>query len=36
MAKAASRVSHSFALRDQNRIVYQDDKEFTASRPAEL
>jgi hypothetical protein len=23
-------------LRDQNRLVYQDDKEFTASLPAEL
>src|SRR6267143_2826437 len=30
------RVSYSFALRDQNRLVYQDDKEFTASLPAEL
>jgi 5-methylthioadenosine/S-adenosylhomocysteine deaminase len=30
------RVSYSFALRDQNRLVYQDDREFTASLPAEL
>src|SRR6267378_3665183 len=30
------RVSYSFALRDQNRLAYQDDKEFTASLPAEL
>jgi 5-methylthioadenosine/S-adenosylhomocysteine deaminase len=30
------RVSYSFALRDQNRLVYQDDKQFTASLPAEL
>jgi 5-methylthioadenosine/S-adenosylhomocysteine deaminase len=30
------RVSYSFALRDQNRLVYQDDAEFTASVPAEL
>jgi cytosine/adenosine deaminase-related metal-dependent hydrolase len=30
------RVSYSFALRDQNRLVYQDDEEFTASLPAEL
>jgi len=30
------RVSYSFAFRDQNRLVYQDDKEFTASLPAEL
>src|ERR1700741_2707437 len=30
------RVSYSFALRDQYRLVYQDDKEFTASLPAEL
>ena len=30
------RVSYSFALRDQNRLVYQDDKEFTASLPDEL
>jgi len=30
------RVSYSFALRDQNRLVYQNDKEFTASLPAEL
>jgi 5-methylthioadenosine/S-adenosylhomocysteine deaminase len=30
------RVSYSFALRDQNRLVYQDDKEFTAGLPPEL
>ena len=30
------RVSYSFAFRDQNRLVYHDDKEFTASLPAEL
>ena len=30
------RVSYSFACRDQNRLVYHDDKEFTASLPAEL
>ena len=30
------RVSYSFAVRDQNRLVYQDDKEFTASLPADL
>jgi 5-methylthioadenosine/S-adenosylhomocysteine deaminase len=30
------RVSYSFALRDQNRLVYQDDKQFTESLPAEL
>jgi 5-methylthioadenosine/S-adenosylhomocysteine deaminase len=30
------RVSYSFAFRDQNRLVYQDDKEFTASLPADL
>src|SRR5438067_1342755 len=30
------RASYSFALRDQNRLVYQDDKQFTASLPAEL
>src|SRR5215831_18151450 len=30
------RVSYSFAFRDQNRLVYQDDKVFTASLPAEL
>src|SRR5205814_9597538 len=29
------RVSYSFALRDQNRLVYQDDKQFTATlRPS--
>jgi cytosine/adenosine deaminase-related metal-dependent hydrolase len=30
------RVSYSFALRDQNRLVYQNDEEFAASVPAEL
>src|ERR1700732_4572183 len=30
------RGSYSFALRDQNRLVYQDDAQFTASLPAEL
>ena len=30
------RASYSFALRDQNRLVYRDDKQFTASLPAEL
>jgi cytosine/adenosine deaminase-related metal-dependent hydrolase len=30
------RVSYSFALRDQNRLVYQDDKQFTQSLPVEL
>ena len=30
------RVSHSLMLRDQNRLVYHDDREFTASLPAEL
>src|SRR5580693_9771442 len=30
------RVSYSFALRDQNRLVYQDDKQFTESLPVEL
>src|SRR6202035_2588395 len=30
------RVSYSFALRDQNRLVYQDDAQFTATLPAEL
>ncbi|HJU15466.1 MAG TPA: amidohydrolase family protein [Stellaceae bacterium] len=30
------RVSYSFAVRDQNRLVYQDDKAFTASLPAAL
>jgi 5-methylthioadenosine/S-adenosylhomocysteine deaminase len=29
------RVSYSFALRDQNRLVYQNDEDFTASVPAE-
>jgi 5-methylthioadenosine/S-adenosylhomocysteine deaminase len=30
------RVSYSFAFRDQNRLVYQDDNEFAASLPTEL
>jgi cytosine/adenosine deaminase-related metal-dependent hydrolase len=30
------RVSYSFALRDQNRLVYQNDKQFTLSLPTEL
>jgi hypothetical protein len=30
------RVSYSFAFRDQNRLVYRDDQEFTASLPADL
>jgi cytosine/adenosine deaminase-related metal-dependent hydrolase len=30
------RASLSFSARDQNRIVYQDDDEFTRSLPAEL
>lgn len=30
------RVSYAFALRDQNRLVYQTDEEFLASLPAEL
>ena len=30
------RVSYSFAVRDQNRLVYRDDKEFIASLPTEL
>ena len=30
------RVSYSFALRDQNRLVYMDDAEFVASLPEEL
>src|SRR6185295_17737712 len=30
------RVSYSFAVRDQNRLVYQDDAEFVASLPPEL
>ncbi len=30
------RVSYSFAVRDQNRLVYQDDAEFVASLPADL
>jgi 5-methylthioadenosine/S-adenosylhomocysteine deaminase len=30
------RVSYSFAWRDQNRLVYHDDAEFTASVPARL
>ncbi len=30
------RVSYSFSVRDQNRLVYQADTEFVASLPAEL
>jgi 5-methylthioadenosine/S-adenosylhomocysteine deaminase len=30
------RVSYSFSVRDQNRLVYQDDAEFVASLPPEL
>jgi 5-methylthioadenosine/S-adenosylhomocysteine deaminase len=30
------RVSYSFAVRDQNRLVYQKDEDFVASLPAEL
>jgi 5-methylthioadenosine/S-adenosylhomocysteine deaminase len=30
------RVSYSFAVRDQNRLVYQRDEDFLASVPAEL
>ena len=30
------RVSYCFAVRDQNRLVYQKDEEFVASLPAEL
>lgn len=30
------RVSYCFAVRDQNRLVYQDDAEFVASLPGEL
>ncbi len=30
------RVSYCFAVRDQNRLVYQDDAAFTASLPEEL
>src|SRR5271166_1198639 len=30
------RVSYSFAVRDQNRLVYQRDQDFVANLPAEL
>jgi len=30
------RVSYSYAVRDQNRLVYQDDAQFVASLPPEL
>ncbi len=30
------RVSYCFAVRDQNRLVYQDDETFTASLPPDL
>ncbi len=35
-ADVGMRVSYSFAVRDQNRLVYQDDQEFVRSLPAEL
>ena len=35
-ADVGMRVSYSFAVRDQNRLVYQDDAAFVASLPAEL
>jgi hypothetical protein len=30
------RVSYSFTVRDQNRLVYQRDQDFVASLPTEL
>ena len=30
------RVSYSFALRDQNRLVYMDDDKFVASLPEDV
>src|SRR6516164_6535786 len=30
------RVSYSFAVRDQNRLVYQRDEDFVASLPSDL
>src|SRR5215218_1211697 len=30
------RVSYSYAVRDQNRLVYQREEEFIASLPSEL
>jgi len=30
------RVSYSYAVRDQNRLVYQRDEDFIASLPSEL
>ena len=30
------RVSYSYAVRDQNRLVYQRDEEFIASLPSDL
>ena len=30
------RVSYCYAVRDQNRLVYQADEEFVASLPKEL
>ena len=30
------RVSYSYAVRDQNRLVYQGDEDFIASLPSEL
>lgn len=35
-ADIGMRVSYSFALRDQNRLVYRDDREFAESLPADL
>ena len=30
------RVSYSYAVRDQNRLVYQQDEDFIAGLPSEL
>jgi cytosine/adenosine deaminase-related metal-dependent hydrolase len=35
-ADIGMRVSYSFGVRDQNRLVYQDDREFVAGLPEEL
>jgi 5-methylthioadenosine/S-adenosylhomocysteine deaminase len=35
-ADVGMRVSYSFAVRDQNRLVYQSDADFVASLPPEL
>ncbi len=35
-ADIGMRVSYSFGLRDQNRLVYQDDEEFLKRLPADL